>query len=89
MDTFVQVTGKKAVYNSAFTRKDLLHHFPAFSSNDLLVDEIVGMVEYAVEYGYFGKDRDLQWSRQINPNSLSWEQFLRTTGWQGQQLSYS
>jgi len=88
VDTFVQVTGKKAVYHSAFTRENLLHHFPAFSSNDLLVDEILGMAEYAVEYGYFGKDRDLQWSRQINPNSLSWEQFLRTTGWQGQKLSY-
>lgn len=88
VNTFIQITGKKAVYNSAFTREWLLHHFPAFSSNELLVHEILGMAEYAVEYNYFGKERDLLWSRRINPNSLSWEQFLRTTGWEGQKLSY-
>jgi hypothetical protein len=88
IDTFVRVTGKKAVYSSAFSRENLLYHFPEFGANELLVREILGMVEYAVEYDYFGKERDLLWSRQINPDSLSWEQFLRTTGWQGQKLSY-
>lgn len=84
VDTFTRITGKKAAYNSAFTREGLLHHFPAFGSNEVLVHEILGMVAYAVEYGYFRKDRDLLWSRQINPDSLSWEQFLRSTGWNGQ-----
>ncbi|MEO7214431.1 NmrA/HSCARG family protein [Mucilaginibacter sp.] len=88
VETFIRVTGKKAEYSSAFSREDFLHHFPDFISNELLVDEIMGMAEYAVEYGYFRKDRDLLWSRQINPDSLSWEQFLRTTGWLGQKLSY-
>lgn len=82
-DTFMRVTGKKAAYSSAFTQEELLQHFPEFGSNELLVRELVGMVEYTVEYGYFRKDRDLLWSRQIDPNSLSWEQFLRTTGWTG------
>jgi len=85
VDTFTRVTGKKATYSPAFTREDLLHHFPDFGANELLVQEIMGMVGYVVEYGYFGKERDLLWSRQINPNSLSWEQFLRTTGWQGEK----
>ena len=80
VDTFIRVTGKKAAYSSAFRREGLLHHFPEFGSNELLVRELLGMVEYAFEYGYFRKDRDLLWSRQINPNSLSWEKFLRTTG---------
>ncbi|MDJ1481731.1 NmrA/HSCARG family protein [Cytophagaceae bacterium YF14B1] len=88
VDTFIRVTGKKAVYVSAFTRENFLYYFPEFSSNELLVDEILGMAEYVAEYGYFGKDRDLFWSRQINPDSLSWEQFLRTTGWLGQKLSF-
>ncbi|MBO9205515.1 MULTISPECIES: NmrA/HSCARG family protein [Niastella] len=88
VDTFIQVTGKKAEYSSAFTRPELLHHFPEFSSNEILVREILGMVDYAVEYGYFQKDRDQLWSRQINPNTLSWEQFLRTTDWKGEKLSY-
>jgi uncharacterized protein YbjT (DUF2867 family) len=88
VDTFIRVTGKKAAYSSAFTRERLLHHFPEFSSNEVLVREILGMAEYAVEYEYFKKDRDLLWSRQINPNSLNWEQFLRTTGWKGQKLLY-
>jgi uncharacterized protein YbjT (DUF2867 family) len=83
IDTFIRVTGKKAAYSSAFTREGLLHHFPEFGSNELLVREILGMVTYVVEYGYFRKDRDLLWSREINPASLSWEAFLRTTGWQG------
>jgi len=43
----------------------------------------MGMVQYTVEYGYFRNDRDLLWSRQIDPKALTWEQFLRTTGWQG------
>lgn len=88
VDTFIRVTGRKAEYSSAFTREGLLYHFPEFSSNEILVREILGMVEYAVEYEYFRKDRNLQWSRQINPNILSWEQFLRTTGWQGEKRSY-
>ncbi|HVI45343.1 MAG TPA: NmrA/HSCARG family protein [Chitinophaga sp.] len=88
VDTFIKVTGKKAVYSSAFSREELLSHFPAFSSNETLVQELTGMVEYAVEYGYFRDDRDLTWSRKINPESLNWEQFLRSTGWEGQKLSY-
>ncbi|MDJ1468843.1 NmrA/HSCARG family protein [Xanthocytophaga flava] len=88
VDTFIRVIGKKAVYVSAFTRENFLYYFPEFSSNELLVNEILGMAEYAVEYGYFGKDRDWLWSRQINPDTLSWEQFLHTTGWQGQKLSF-
>lgn len=87
IDTFIRVTGKKAAYSRAFTREGLLHHFPEFSSNEMLVSEILGMAEYAVDYGYFRKDLDLQWSRKINPNSLTWEQFLRTTGWQGPKIS--
>jgi nucleoside-diphosphate-sugar epimerase len=88
VETFKRVTGKKAVYSSAFTRAELLHHFPAFAPMEGFVRETEGMVQYAVEYGYFRKDRDLLWSRRINPNSLSWEQFLRTTGWQGQGQSF-
>ncbi|AMR29389.1 NmrA family protein [Hymenobacter psoromatis] len=88
VDAFVRVTGKKAVYSSALTRAEMQHHFPEMSANQLLVSETLGMAEYAVEYGYFGKDRDLQWSRQINPNTLDWEAFLRSTNWQGEQVSY-
>jgi uncharacterized protein YbjT (DUF2867 family) len=88
VETFNRVTGKSAVYSSAFTREELLHHFPEFGSNELLVRELLGMTEYAVEYGYFGKDRDWSWSRRINPESLNWERFLRITGWRGQKLSY-
>lgn len=88
VDTFVKVTGKKAVYSSAFTREQMLHHFPEFSANELLVSEILGMAEYAVEYGYFKKDRDLQWSRRVNDSSINWEQFLRSTGWQGKKLAF-
>ena len=88
VETFSRVTGKKAVYSSAFTRKEILQHFPAFADMGGLVEEVVSMAEYAVEYGYYRKDRDLLWSRQINPNALTWEQFLQTTGWQGQGHSF-
>lgn len=88
VDTFSRVTGKKAKYSSAYTREELLQHFPAFGANEGLVRESLGMVEYAVEYGYFRKDRDLLWSRKINPETLTWEQFLRSTGWQGQGKSF-
>lgn len=88
VDTFVRVTGKKAVYGDAYTREKFLQLLPAFGSNELLVSEILGMATYAVEYGYYSKERDLNWSREINPGTLNWEQFLRATGWQGQQVSY-
>jgi len=88
IDTFIRVTGKKAVYSPAFTRDQMLHHFPEFKNNDLLVSEILGMAEYAVEYGYFKEDRDLLWSRQVNKNSMNWEQFLRSSHWQGEKLSF-
>jgi hypothetical protein len=88
VETFKRVTGKKAVYRSAYTRDELLHHFPAFGDNELLVRELLGMVKYAVENGYYRNDRDLLWSRQVNPNSVTWEQFLRKTKWQGQSQSF-
>lgn len=88
VDTFVRVTGRKAAYNSAFSPEELLYHFPEFGANETLVREISGMVTYAVDYGYFGKDRDLLWSRQIDPHALSWEQFLRSTNWNGEKLAY-
>jgi uncharacterized protein YbjT (DUF2867 family) len=85
---FSRVTGKKAIYGPAFKREDFMHYLPEFAGNELLVDEILGMAEYAVEYGYFDKDRDLEWSRRINPDTLNWEQFLRKTRWQGEKLSF-
>ena len=88
VETFSRVTGKKAVYRSAYTRNEFLHYFPDFKANDLLVDEIIGMVEYVAEYGYFGASRDLQWSRSINPGTLNWEQFLQQTGWQGEKRGF-
>jgi hypothetical protein len=88
VETFRRVTGKKAEYRSAFTREGLLHHFPAFAANELFVRELLGQNEYAVEYGYYRKDRDLLWSRQVNLSSVSWEQFLRMTKWQGQAQSF-
>jgi hypothetical protein len=82
------VTGLKAEYRNAFTRGGLLQYFPEFGSNELLVNEILGMVEYAVEHGYFKKERDLEWSRRLNPNTLNWEQFLRSTGWRGEKRTF-
>ena len=82
--TFQRVTGRKAAYRSAYMRDELLHHFPAFGANELLVRELLGMVEYAVERGYFQPHRDLAWSRSIDATSLTWEGFLRTTGWEGE-----
>jgi uncharacterized protein YbjT (DUF2867 family) len=89
VETFSRVTGKKTAYRPAFTRDGLLQNFPALGGNEEVVREILGMVEYAVEYGYYQKHRDLSWSRQINPKTLTWEQFLRETQWQGSALSFS
>ncbi|MBX5157073.1 MULTISPECIES: NmrA/HSCARG family protein [unclassified Rhizobium] len=88
VETFQRVTGLKAEYRNAFTRDGLLAYFPEFAANELLVREILGMVEYAVEYGYFGKEHDLEWSRRLNPGTLGWEQFLRTSGWRGDKRSF-
>lgn len=88
VDTFSRVTGIKAAYSSAFSREGLLYHFPDFGANELLVQELLGMVSYAVEHGYFQQDRDLSWSRKVNPSSLTWEWFLLSTGWRGERRSF-
>ncbi|MBZ0138225.1 MAG: NmrA/HSCARG family protein [Pseudorhodoplanes sp.] len=88
IETFQRVTGRKAEYRNAFTRGGLLQYFPEFGANPLLVEELLDMVEYAVDYGYFSKERDLQWSRRLDPNALNWEQFLRATGWRGEKHSF-
>jgi uncharacterized protein YbjT (DUF2867 family) len=88
VDTFVRVTGQQARYASAYSREDLLRHFPGFAADEHLVRELVGMVEYAVEYGYYAPERDLTWSRKIDPHAVTWEQFLKRSKWQGGLLSY-
>lgn len=88
VDTFARLTGLKVAYASAFGRDKLLKHFPAFGGNDAFVRELVDMAEYAVEYGYFRKERDLSWSRRIDRGSVTWEQFLHRTNWQGQALNF-
>ena len=88
VETFTEVSGIKARYRSAYTREALLHHFPDFADNAALVSEITGMTEYAVNYGYYGKDRDLTWSRTINPATLTWREFLIASGWQGEKRTF-
>jgi NmrA-like family len=89
VETFQRVTGIEAEYRNAYSRENLLHYFPDFASNEPLVDELIGMVEYSVEYGYFSKDSDLEWSRRLNPASLNWEQFLTGTQWRGEGRPFS
>jgi uncharacterized protein YbjT (DUF2867 family) len=88
VDTFVRVSGQKAHYASAYSRDELLQHFPAFGTNPYLVDELVGMVEYAVEYGYYAPGRDLAWSRRIDSHALTWQQFLQQSQWRGDPMGY-
>lgn len=85
IETFTRVTGQKAAYVSAYKLEELLHHFPEFRANHELARETTGMAEFAVQYGYFRQDRDLEWSRRIDRSCLSWEQFLKTSGWDGHQ----
>jgi uncharacterized protein YbjT (DUF2867 family) len=88
VETFERVTGIEAEYRNAYSREDLLHYFPDFAANKPLVDELVGMVEYAVEYGYFADGHDLEWSRRLVPTSLNWEQFLHATKWRGEKRQF-
>ncbi|QKK16145.1 NmrA/HSCARG family protein [Rhizobium indicum] len=88
IETFQRVTGLKAAYRNAFTQDGLLRYFPEFAANELLVRELLGMVEYAVDCGYFGKEHDLDWSRRLNADTLNWEQYLKTTRWRGDKQSF-
>lgn len=88
VETFERVTGKKAVYASAFERDEFVHHFPQFAQAEAFIRESEGMVQYTVEYGYYQKHRDLEWSRRVDPQALTWEQFLRKTEWQGETVSF-
>ena len=88
VETFQRVTGIEAEYRNAYSREGLLHYFPDFAANEPLVGELVGMVEYAAEYGYFKQERDLEWSRRLNPASLNWEQFLLENKWRGEKRPF-
>jgi len=88
VDTFTEVTAKKAVYAAAYTKQDLLHYFPALGTNEDLVREILGMAHYAAEHGYFAGHRDLSWSRSVLPNTVTWKTFLQKTNWQGQSILF-
>ncbi|AZZ55429.1 NmrA/HSCARG family protein [Rathayibacter iranicus] len=88
VETFSRVTGLKAEYRNAYSREGLLTYFPELGENPLVVDEILGMAHYAVDLGYFRQDRDTMWSRHTDPNTLNWEQFLRTTDWRGQPVTF-
>ncbi|WP_267406634.1 MULTISPECIES: NmrA family NAD(P)-binding protein [unclassified Chryseobacterium] len=83
VETFVKITGKKAIYSSTYNHQEMIDHFPELSSN-----EILDMAKYAVEYGYFSKDHDWEWSRKIDPNALTWEQFLLNTSWKGEKILF-
>jgi len=89
IEVFNRVTGRNAVYRSAFSEDALRHYFPAFAENAVLAEEVAGMAEYAVNYGYFTPERDRQWSRTIHPHTLTWEAFLRQSGWQGEGLAFN
>lgn len=89
VDAFSRITGLRAEYRSAYSREGLLTYFPELGENPLLVEEVLGMAAYAVQFGYFKDDRDLQWSRSIDPDALSWEQFLRATSWRGDRVSFA
>ena len=51
--------------------------------------ELLGMVNYAVDHGYFRLGRDLEWSRRITPDTFTWERFLCATGWRGKRTSFN
>ncbi len=88
VEAFSRATGLKAEYRDAFSREGLLTYVPDLGANPLLVDEILGMAEYVVEFGYFRDDRDLQWSRRVDPEALNWEQFVRGMSWRGEQVTF-
>ena len=85
VETFTRLTGIPAEYRNAYTREGLLHHFPEFAANELLVQELLGMVQYAVEYGYFSPTNRPE---HITPNALNWEAFLQRTGWKGEKAKF-
>jgi uncharacterized protein YbjT (DUF2867 family) len=86
--TFERVTGIRTVYEPAYTPDSLVRTFPAIGANEHLVRELIGMAEYAVEYGYYAEDRDLAWSRQVDSQALTWEQFLIRYNWRGTHTSF-
>lgn len=73
----------QAIGRSDFRRGELLHYFPGFAANEPLLQELIGMLEYAVKYGHFGSEHDLHWSCRLNPETLSWEGLLKSSGWRG------
>ena len=86
VEAFRRVTGIRAEYRNAFTRDGLLRWFPEFASDELQVKELLGMVNYAVDHGYFRPGRDLEWSRRITPDTFTWERFLCATGWRAAKI---
>jgi len=66
---FTKVTGIPATFKTASPEE--------FGENS-------GIYEFAEKYGYYRKDRELQYSRRINPKVRTWQQFLKDTQWRGE-----
>jgi uncharacterized protein YbjT (DUF2867 family) len=86
--TFERVTGIHTVYEPAYSREAFIRRFPDLGANEHLVRELLGMAEYAVEYGYYAEHRDLEWSRRIDPQALTWERFITRYNWRGAQTTF-
>lgn len=81
VQTFTRLTGRDAAYVPAYSYKDLAENYPHFDHE--FIEETMEMVQYAVEYGHFRGDRDLEWSRHMNPGVLTWKKFLKKPNGKG------
>ena len=44
--------------------------------------------EGSTQVAYYRPERDLAWSRRIDPTVFTWEQFLRHSGWRGEAVPF-
>ncbi|SDZ86617.1 NmrA-like family protein [Arachidicoccus rhizosphaerae] len=88
VNDFNLITGQNAVYSSAYSKQELLHHFPDMSQQPELVQEILDMTHFVVKHGYYRKQRDIEWSQNLNPERLTWKGFIKQTKWQGEKKVY-
>jgi len=73
INTFKKVTGEKAKFN-LISMEEFASMFPTGG------EELAEMFGWFKTNSYYGSEIDLDLGRRISPNLLSWEQWLRKTG---------
>jgi len=84
-ETFSEVTGIPAKYKTE-SKEEWLNDQRIKMKTPAHKLEMFEMFEFFTKYGHFRRDRDWKESRRIDPNTRTYDRFLKETKWRGESF---